>query len=332
MTMVWTQQTVSIGIVIGLFALASVRPAAAGSEEELADLQMLLQALDRASSETKLMLLAAGFGDIARKHQWQGTCADAFLAYGNVSREARRAEIEAAFPGCSAMCPAGPSRGMTIVQMGMLLPVGDTEILVGGCDAEGPEPVFDGDLAPLRKYMSTEGYWVFRAAFDLLGQRLDAIGGEPAEQIRAEFEALIPWVAAELSPAPPSKLTAVATQEPPADALVDGPAQPLTVRVTTEGFQVRVGSVPYPADEGALRRAGDGGDYPFDALNGLMVLIKDENPDEDTVTVEASDGISHGVLIATLAACQERPGGNGGGSEQLFPIVVISVGPDDPVR
>ena len=318
-----THRMASAGMMIGVLVLTVARPAGAESEDELTDLRQLLDVIPMASVETRLVLLAAGFGEVARTHDWPGTCADAFAAYGTMSMETRQADFEVAFPGCPALCPGGDAGRVSILQQNLVLPASRTEALVAACDAEGPEPVFVGELAPLRARMDTMGYWIFRAAFDLLGQRLDAIGGEQAEELRAGYAEWLPWIAAELGPNPPSQV-AVAT-DPYAP-----PSLHLTITLTADGFQVHGDSVSFLDEDGTLPRSETSGEYPFDALNALMARIKHEYPHEQTVIVAASGVVPYDVLVATLDACRDRSGGSGGGTEPLFPHVVLAPIDDGP--
>ena len=253
--------------VLGVLLLAIPGTARAGShDQEMGDLQDVLDAVSAASSEMRLTLLAAGLEYMATHHIWDaGTCPDAWKAWSRAPMETRRAEILGAFPGCPAMCPVGPLRGETMLRLGLIPAQGKTAALVAACDAAGPDPVFTGELAPLREQMSVEGFWVYRSALEHTLQRLDEIGGERAESLRVRFEALVPWVAAELS-----------CHLPPLDAGLRipettsrRPARPVrTVTVTRHGIAVD-GDVICPLSEGVVdeeRRDGRKIVPLFDAL------------------------------------------------------------------
>lgn len=188
-------------LLAGTALLALPGPARAGGHDlELKDLQDVLDAVSAASPEMRLPLLTAGLEYTATHHGWDaGSCPVAWKAWSRASKETRQAEIMGAFPGCPAMCPSGTLRGETMLRLGLIPAQGKTAALVAACDASGPELVFTGELAPLREQMSMEGFWVYRSALEHTLLRLEAIGGERAEGLHARFEALIPWIAAELS-------------------------------------------------------------------------------------------------------------------------------------
>ncbi len=197
----------ALALALGLTLSAAVGPARADHDAELADLQMVLDAVDHASPDVRLTLLAAGFEELDRSHGWDGSCEDAFGAYAKASLDLRSHQITAAFPGCPALCPSGPQRGEILLRLGMAPPLRRTEMLAAACDASGATPIFDEFLLPVRAQMPADGYWVFRAGFDLVRQRLDAIGGERASELRDAYDALVTTVAADLARhLPPSEM------------------------------------------------------------------------------------------------------------------------------
>jgi len=166
---------------------------------ELDDLQEIVDGVSRASSEVKISLLAAGFEEVARNHGWDvGVCLDAWGARGRSQREDPAQAIAAAYLGCEAMCPRGDIEA-TARAVVAANPRERTAVLVAACDAEGPDPVFTGDLAPLREQMSFTDFWAYRSMYATAFERLDAIGGERSAAVRTAHEEFLAKVARALA-------------------------------------------------------------------------------------------------------------------------------------
>ncbi len=189
----------SLAIVVAVVALVATTPARAGHDAELDDLQMVLAALDAVSYDHQLELLAAGLGEVARTHGWEGSCGDALWIYARAPYDSRTAQVAVALDDCPATCPSGTLRGEVMLRAAAMPEALRTGIIAAACDVEGPDPVFGGDLAPLRTQMPLVEYWAFRAGFAQLAQRLDEIGGDRAEAIGGDYDELARDVAARLS-------------------------------------------------------------------------------------------------------------------------------------
>jgi biopolymer transport protein ExbD len=304
----------ALSLLLGSALALLAGPARADHDAELADLQMVLDAVEACSPDLKLTMLAAGVEEVARSHGWEGGCADAFGAYAKAPPDTRSALITAAFPGCQALCPGGPLRGESMLRLGMVPPLMRTAALAAACDASGAAPIFDGELLPLRGQMPIDGYWVFRAAFDLLRQRLDAIGGERAQALRTRYDELIPDVAAELALyLPPaemlSRLPETTSRQPayPGPALVvreDTPLDEELERIRGEGGENRLliqmdRDLPVRVLARVLRAAGKAGFARFE-LAGI-------HPDEARQTVSPLSLPDLSRYLGTTGELYDRP-------------------------
>jgi len=218
------------------------------SEEELDDLEQLLEAVDQASEETRLRLLVSGVEYTAVEHGWSaGTCTDAWRAFASASAEQVDGLVADAFPGCTAMCPAGDgARDELLLAMTTVEGRQKIQLVTAACDEEGPDPVFGGDLEDSRWQMALTDYWVLRSALAEVDGRLGAARSDRAAELQAQFADQIPWVAGTL-----------ALHWPPEDADVELPGSTAT-RLPRLAPTVRVD---------ATRIAVDG--EPVSALDAL---------------------------------------------------------------
>jgi hypothetical protein len=183
--------------VIGGLVVGSCCRAPGSKDRELDSLQAIVDAVETCSEEQRLNLLAAGFVAAADENGWKvGTCRDGWDAWSRSSLEMKQVLLAEAVPGCRSMCPGKESDRVKAMEgLGPAAPEQKGPLLVGFCDEFGPEPVFTGEMERLRPQMSIDGFWVFRSAFDETFKRLDKLGGARAEELRARYEALLPWVA-----------------------------------------------------------------------------------------------------------------------------------------
>ncbi len=166
---------------------------------ELDELEMVIDAVERASDETKLTLLAAGMGVMAEDHWRVGSCGQAFEAMAHASAETKQTLIAASFEGCDHMCPDGRGRELAFESIAVAPGLDKTRILVAACDARGPEPVFDGEVLDRREQMDLVDFWVYRAMFAITKERLlDDIGSERAVALWERYATLRDQVAEEL--------------------------------------------------------------------------------------------------------------------------------------
>ena len=293
--------------ILALTILLPLHSSAQGSE--LDDLQQIVDAVSGASIEMKLPLLAAGFEEVSRVHGWDlGACGDAWKARSRAQREDPTQGIAAAYPGCEAMCPRGALDATARAVVGTD-PRERTAVLVAACDAEGPEPVFTGDLSPLRAQMSFTDYWAYRSMYAMLFARLDEIGGERAAAVRTAHEGLLVSVARDLARHLPPRL------------------EGLTLPVTTAGRPPLQGSYPHiliTTDEIAVDGTTvcrlEGGVVPSEALSGaeiasLLQLLEPRWEVEDqiykrdvhpsasfhgTFLVQADEGVLSGTLLQVI--------------------------------
>lgn len=225
----------SFAIIVAVLTFTAALPARAGHDAELDDLQMVLEALEAASHEIQLEMLAAGLGEVARTHGWEGSCGDALWTYARAPYDLRTAQVAAALEDCPVLCPSPALRGEVMLRVAAMPEGLRTGIVASACDAEGPDPVFGGDLAPLRAQMPLVEYWAFRAGFTQLEQRLDQIGGERAAAIGVEYREVIGEVAARLSLyLPPPQLA----QRLPATTSMRPAQAPTSVVATKESVSV----------------------------------------------------------------------------------------------
>ncbi len=160
------------------------------SEADLDGLEMMVEAVERASEEQRLTLAASGFAAVATDNRWKvGTCVDAWSAYSRASQETRQVLVAEALDGCKAMCPAEKGKKTEVVAtIASQSPREKTQAVVDACDEEGPEPVFTGDLEARRGQMELMEFWVFRSALDETYQRIDAQGSERERVLRGRLE------------------------------------------------------------------------------------------------------------------------------------------------
>jgi hypothetical protein len=265
----------SLAIVVAMVALAATTPARAGHDAELDDLQMVLAALDAVSYDHQLELLAAGLGEVARTHGWEGSCGDALWIYARAPYDSRTTQVAAALEDCHATCPSGTLRGEAMLRAAAMPEALRTGVIAAACDVEGPDPVFGGDLAPLRTQMPLVEYWAFRAGFAQLAQRLEVIGGDRAEAIGADFDELARVVAVRLSlHLPPPELL----QRLPATTALRSARASTAVVVTRESVAVNGETVVTLADAAVPAEQLDGRGIPalVDALGepGESVLLQ----------------------------------------------------------
>jgi len=171
------------------------------SAKDLESMQNHLDAVDAASEEMKLVLLAAGFEALATEGGWRvGTCAVGWGAWTAASAEQKQVLLVDALPGCKSMCPSNKGEKETIMAaLARASADQKTSLLVSACDEAGPEPVFTGDQERKRAQMPMDGYWIFRSAFDETFQKLDRTSGDQAAELKARYEATVPWVADSLA-------------------------------------------------------------------------------------------------------------------------------------
>ncbi len=191
----------SLLTVIGGLVVGGCCRAPGSKDRELDSLQSVMDAVEMASEEQRLNLLAAGFVVAADENGWKvGTCRDGWDAWSRASVEMQQILLAEALSGCKSMCPEGKAAKEEALawvsaadarQKGLLL--------IDACDEAGPEPVFTDEMERLRPQMSVTGYWTFRSAFDETFQRLDRLGGTRAEELRGRYEELLPWVAESLA-------------------------------------------------------------------------------------------------------------------------------------
>ncbi len=189
-----------LALVVGLVGAGCCR-APGAKDRELDSFQNAVDAVELASEEQKLTLLAAAFSALAEENGWKvGTCADGWDAYSRASAEMKQTLLAQAVPGCKSMCPAAAAdKDQAMAALAMASAEAKGPMLVAACDEAGEETVFTGELERLRPQMSIDGFWTFRSGFEETFGRLDKLGGPRAEELRARYEALLPWVAASLA-------------------------------------------------------------------------------------------------------------------------------------
>ena len=190
---------------IEISAAEGEEPAFLDADTAERDAQDLLQVLDsiegrindswdRVGVPSRLVI---AIGAIAAENGWGiDGCVEAFQATGAASPEIKQALITAAFRDCKAMCPAGELRSELFPSLGAASPEHKILVLLSACDLEGPDPVFGGDLSHLREQFTVNDYWIQRAAFVVVGDRLRRFPDrEQADAIAARFDALVPPLA-----------------------------------------------------------------------------------------------------------------------------------------
>lgn len=298
-------------LVVTTAVAVAAAPVRAGHDAELDDLEMVLQALLAASDDIKLELLAAGFGEVARTHGWEGSCGDALRTYSRAPYDSRAAQVAAVLEDCPATCPTGTLRGEVMLRAAAMPEALRTGVVVAACDIEGPDPAFGGDLAPLRVQMPLVEYWAFRAGFAQVAQRLEEIGGERAEAIGAQYEQLARDVATRLSlHLPPPALL----QRLPATTALRRARMSPAVVVTRESVAV---------DGEAVVSLVDGA-VPTESLDGRRIpaLVEALGAPGETLLLQIDRDASSDLVIQILTS-----GGLAGATR--FELAGLAV---DPVR
>jgi hypothetical protein len=183
-------------------------------------------------------------------------CAEPIAAWANSDPSQRQTVLASSLLSANPMCPRACGGGTTQVEALATLEGRErSRAAISACDAEGPDPVFGGPLAPLRSGMAALEYLVFR---DLLGR---AAGADPlwAEQFGGIAVSLVLSGRPELTPSdlvaidgsftpPPGQFQALA------DALRACPSPHLQHRVVVApgGGVVAVGG-PDDCVRGVLR-------------------------------------------------------------------------------
>lgn len=133
------------------------------------------QAMAVVDSESSAPLFAAG----AAESGLVLGCAEPVSAWANAGPATRQPLLAVALTSANPMCPRACGGGASQVEaLARLEGRERARAAISACDAEGPDPVFGGPLAPLRSGMAALEYLVFR---DLLER---ASGADPlwAEQ------------------------------------------------------------------------------------------------------------------------------------------------------
>lgn len=92
----------------------------------------------------------------------------------------------------------------------------------------------------------------------------------------------------------------------------------LAVTITDQGFTVAGRGVSTTAADPTIPKAGD--DYDFPALTERLLQLKDQYPEEASVTLHADPDVGYATLVRVMDASREAEG------RALFPDVALSPG------
>ncbi len=139
-------------------------------------LEAVRQALQAVEPEQRAVLFAQGASEA--RLVWFG-CAEGLSAYANVDPAQRQTILAAMFSDATALCPSTCGGGSALIEeLGPLAPADRIRRAIERCDAEGPDPIFGGALAPLRTGMTPLEYLAFRELLERAEAKDPAYAGE----------------------------------------------------------------------------------------------------------------------------------------------------------